>query len=177
MKKFLPLFTLLMLVSVFAVGEKNYLNYAEYLADKEVIVRQRPVENYALTDKVLRQEVIGVALRLTGLNFRTIEHITLPELYTCGNLFSDVRQNTPNTWACRSIETAVKHGIITGKNREFRPEADITRAEAIAMMLSAVKLMPTVDEGEEWTEVIMQASHNLGILTEKDLDPDEKITR
>lgn len=43
-----------------------YLNYAEYLADKHVIVRQRPIENYALSDRVLRQEVVGIALRLTA---------------------------------------------------------------------------------------------------------------
>lgn len=163
-----------MSVTVYAL---NYLNYAEYLADKHVIVRQRPIENYALGDKVLRQEVIGMAIRLTGLNFRTVDHIDLPELYTCENTFTDVKQNVPNTWACRSIETAAKHGIITTSNKEFHPEADITRAEAITMVLSAVNLMPKVVEGEKWTEVVMKTSLNLGIISDEKLSPDEKINR
>lgn len=176
MKKTLFLFVGMVLMSV-TVYALNYLNYAEYLADKHVIVRQRPIENYALGDKVLRQEVVGIAIRLTGLNFRTVEHIDLPELYTCENTFADVKQNTPNTWACRSIETAAKRGIITTNNREFRPETDITRAEAIAMMLASVKLMPKVQDGEKWTDVVMQASQNLGILADDKLSADEKITR
>lgn len=51
---------------VASVSALNLLNYAEYLADKHVIVRQRPIENYALSDRVLRQEVVGIALRLTA---------------------------------------------------------------------------------------------------------------
>ena len=164
----------LMSVSVYAL---NYLNYAEYLADKHVIVRQRPTENYALADKVLRQEVVGIAIRLTGLNFRTVESISLPDPYTCENTFLDVKQNVPNSWACRSVEIAAKAGIITTNNKQFRPEADITRAEAIAMMLSAVKLMPKTDSTKTWQENVMDTSRALGILADDKLSPDEKITR
>lgn len=117
----------------------NYLNYAEYLADKQVIVRQRP-ENYTLENKVLRQEVVGIALRLTSGNFRTITPIKLPDVYTCENIFLDVTQHKPNSWSCRSVEIAAKNKIITQNNKHFRPEEDITQAEAIAMMLSAVSL-------------------------------------
>lgn len=161
-------------VSVYAL---NYLNYAEYLADKHVIVRQRPAENYALADKVLRQEVVGIAIRLTGLNFRSVESISLPDPYTCDNTFLDVKQNTPNSWACRSVEIAAKAGIITTNNKHFRPEADITRAEAIAMMLSAVKLMPKADDTKPWQETVMNTSKTLGILADDKLAADEKITR
>lgn len=176
MKKTFLAVVSIILVSV-TVYAMNYLNYAEYLADKHVIVRQRPVENYALGDKVLRQEVVGIAIRLTGLNFRDVNHIELPELYTCENTFIDVRQNVPNTWACRSIEVAAKNGIVSSKNVEFHPEADITRAEAIAMTLSAVKLMPKIEEGAVWTDVVMSTSKTLGILADDKLSPDEKITR
>lgn len=154
-----------------------YLNYAEYLADKHVIVRQRPVENYALSDRVLRQEVVGIALRLTAGNFRNIETINLPDPYTCENVFLDVGQNRPNSWVCRSVEIAAKHGIITKNNHHFRPEDDITRAEAIAMVLSGVKLVPRTDGSRPWQEVVMETSQNLGILPEWVTTSDEKITR
>lgn len=142
----------------------NYLNYAEYLADKHVIVRQRPIENYVLSDRVLRQEVVGIAIRLTAGNFRNIETINLPDPYTCENVFFDIKQNLPNSWACRSVEIAAKHGIITTNNKHFRPEEDITRAEAIAMVLSGVKLMPKTDGSKPWQEVVMETSEKLGIL-------------
>jgi hypothetical protein len=149
--------------SVYAL---NYLNYAEYLADKHVIVRQRPIENYVLSDRVLRQEVVGIALRLTAGNFRNIETINLPDPYTCENIFLDIKQNLPNSWACRSVEIAAKNGIITKNNKHFRPEEDITRAEAIAMVLSGVKMMPKTDVSRPWQEVVMETSKNLGILPE-----------
>ena len=86
--------TVLLLTSIIFLVDSasalNLLNYAEYLADKHVIVRQRPIENYALSDRVLRQEVVGIALRLTGGNFRNIDAIALPDPYTCENIFDDV---------------------------------------------------------------------------------------
>jgi len=176
MKKFLLLSSLACL-SFMTASALTLLNYAEYLADKHVIVRQRPIENYALGDKVLRQEVIGIALRLTAGNFRTIEPIGLPDVYTCENIFLDVGQNKPNSWACRSVEIAAKNKIITTNNKHFRPEDDITRAEAIAMILSAVKLMPKTDTSRPWQEVVMENSEKLGILPDRVTAGDEKITR
>ncbi len=168
-----------LLVCIFApsVSALNFLNYAEYLADKHVIVRQRPIENYALSDKVLRQEVVGIALRLTAGNFRNIETITLPDPYTCEKIFTDVGQNTPNSWACRSVEIAAKNGVISTNNKNFRPEDDITRAEAIAMILSAVKLMPKTNNTRPWQENVMETSEKLGILQAGVAASDEKITR
>jgi hypothetical protein len=162
---------------VASVSALTLLNYAEYLADKHVIVRQRPIENYALSEKVLRQEVVGIAIRLTAGNFRTIEPIQLPDVYTCENVFLDVWQNKPNSWACRSVEIAAKNKIITTNNKHFRPEQDITRAEAIAMILSGVKLMPKADESRPWQEVVMENSEKLGILPDGVTAGDEKITR
>lgn len=122
-----------------------YLNYAEYLADKHVIVKYRgPSRIMPSQITALRQEVVGIALRLTAGNFRNIETIVLPDPYTCENVFLDVGQNRPNSWVCRSVQIAAKNGIITKNNHHFRPEDDITRAEAIAMAL-VVKLMPKTD--------------------------------
>lgn len=176
MKKLL-LSSIIFSLLIGSVSALTLLNYAEYLADKHVIVRQRPIENYALGDKVLRQEVVGIALRLTAGNFRTIEPIQLPDVYTCENIFLDVGQNKPNSWGCRSVEIAAKNKIITTNNKHFRPEQDITRAEAIAMILSGVKLMPKTDTSRPWQEVVMENSEKLGILPEGVTNGDEKITR
>ena len=150
-----------------SVSALNSLNYAEYLADKRVIVRQRPEANYGLEDNVLRQEVVGIAIRLTGLNFRDVPFISLPDPYTCENTFTDIKQNTPNTWVCRSVEIAAKFGIVSTYNKTFRPEEYITEAEAIAMILAAVKLTPAIDKDKPWQDSIMQTAFDLGIVTTK----------
>lgn len=161
----------------FSVQALSYLDHAEYLADKKVIVRQRPTDNYGLSDKVLRQEVVGIAIRLTGLNFRGVESISLPDPYTCDNTFADVKQSKPNSWVCRSVEIAAKYGIISTSNENFRPEDAITRAEAIAMIMNAVKLLPKTDETKPWQESIMSTSRDLKILADDTLPADEDITR
>lgn len=153
----------------------NY-DYAEYLADKKVIVRQRPVENYRLDSQVLRQEIVGIVIRLTQLNFRDISRNDLPDPYTCENIFVDVHQDIPNTWVCRAAEIAAKAGIITTSNAHFRPQDPITRAESLAMIFSATKILPAITTNP-WQDGIMQQAIDLGVLPETDVDPDEFITR
>ena len=166
MKKII-LALIIAVTAALSVSALNTLNYAEYLADKRVIVRQRPETNYGLEDNVLRQEVVGIAIRLTGLNFRDVPFIALPDPYTCDNTFTDIKQNTPNTWVCRSVEIAAKYGIVSTSNKTFRPEEYITEAEAIAMILAAVKLTPAIDKDKPWQDSIMQTAFDLGIISEK----------
>lgn len=163
MKKLLPIALLLMGTIISAASSKQ-LDYAEYLADKHIIVRQRPNTNYRLDDNVLRQEVVGIAIRLTSLNFKDVETVTLPEPYTCENIFTDVGQDRPNTWVCRSVEMAAKNKIISTFEKQFRPEQYITQAEAIAMVLAAVKLTPEIDPKKPWQDSIMSFSQDLGII-------------
>lgn len=175
MKKIIPIALLLMSTMISAAGSKQ-LDYAEYLADKRVIVRQRPNTNYRLDDNVLRQEVVGIAIRLTSLNFKDVETVVLPEPYTCENIFSDVGQDSPNTWVCRSVEMASKNGIISTYEKLFRPEQYITQAEAIAMVLAAVELTPAIDPKKPWQESIMSFSKDLNII-DADVTADALIKR
>lgn len=66
------------------------------------------------------------------------------------------------------MEIAAKNKIITQNNKHFRPEENITQAEAIAMMLSAVNLLSekVTDTSLTWEEAIMAQSHKLTILPE-----------
>lgn len=154
----------------------NYLEYAHFLADKKVIVRQVPTENYRLWDRVLRQEIVGIVLRMTQLNFRDISRTDLPDPYTCENVFVDVHQDTPNTWVCRSAEIAAKSGIITTNNDHFRPQDPITRAEALAMIFAATKLLPDTTT-DPWQDGIMKQALTLDVLPIQEADPDEFVTR
>ena len=82
-------------------------------------------------------------------------------------VLTDIKQNTPNTWVCRSVEIAAKYGIVSTYNKTLRPEEYITEAEAIAMILAAVKLTPVIDKDKPWQDSIMQTAFDLGVITTK----------
>lgn len=84
---------------------------------------------YNLSSPILRQEMIGIALRMSK--------IPLPSGYFCRNYFFDVRYNKQNNWVCRAIEIAADYGIISNKNGTMRPTDPLTRSEALGIILKS----------------------------------------
>ena len=84
-------------------------------------------ENYNLKDNVLRQEIAAVARWVAGLDKKS----------KCDNIFVDLSDTNPNSWACRNVEVLVDNDLIS-KNTNFRPEDKITKSEAIAMLIKAI---------------------------------------
>ena len=66
-----------------------------------------------------------------------IKWITLPSNYTCKNYFTDVKYDAKNNWVCRAIELAADDGILSRANAKARPQENITRAEALAILMNA----------------------------------------
>ena len=101
---------------------------ANKLADAKmnVVKRENPAD-YQLDRQVLRQEIAAVSLALARLDKST----------SCNNMFTDVSATNPNTWACYSIEPLAKNGYVTTANKNFRPEDNITKAEAVGMIIKA----------------------------------------
>lgn len=131
MKKFqlIAIGSIVLVSGVFAtpVDESN----ANILAEAGIIVNQSSTPaNYRFGDKILRQEIVAIALKMKG--------VEIPENYTCKKYFSDV---TANGWVCRAVELAADNGIISKSNTKFRPTDFVTRAEALAM-LSGVTCLP-----------------------------------
>jgi len=102
---------------------------APVLADAGIIKKQETVAGYNLSSNVLRQEVIGMAMKLGGFS--------LPDGYSCKKIFKDVSAVKPNNWICRAVEIGVENGIVSGLNKNFNPESNITRAEALAILMKA----------------------------------------
>ena len=63
MKKFLLLFVSCVVFSAFAFTAEDFSN-ANYLVQKNIIQPQETEVQYRLDDKILRQEVIGMALKI-----------------------------------------------------------------------------------------------------------------
>ena len=153
MKRFFAVSIVLFSVfSVFAYDDTD-INIANSLASEDIIVDQsQSPAQYNLDAKILRQEVIGIALK--------IKWTTLPGDYTCKGYYSDTKQND---WVCRAIELAADDWVITRGNKTANPGKYITRAEALAMLMNAAgvawdlspdELPPdvpyTYDDANEW---------------------------
>lgn len=113
-------------------ASNSWTEDSQILSDAGVIMKQSNDSAYRLNDNVLRQEVIGMAVKIWWFS--------LPDNYTCRKLFSDVNQIKPNNWACRAVEVSADNLIISRANSIFRPEENITRAEALAILLKAANI-------------------------------------
>jgi hypothetical protein len=117
--------------SVFTTGVSAYstseIEAANTLAQAGIIVDQSGnTAAYNLDQNVLRQEIAAVARGIAGL----------PKDTVYSNVFSDVTETTPNTWAWASVNPLATSGLIA-KNAQFRPEANISKAEAVGMVVKA----------------------------------------
>ncbi len=113
---------------------------------------------YNLDQNVLRQEIAAVARGVAGLDKAT----------TCNGSFADVSATTPNDWACLSVEPLLDNGLIAA-NENFRPEANITKAEAIGMMVKAAfgdEYMYDSSKGTSWQEQVVEFASMNGVTAE-----------
>ena len=97
-------------------------------------------QNYNLWENVLRQEIAAVARWVAKLDKKD----------RCDNIFSDLSDTKPNTWACRNVEILVDNGLIS-KNTTFRPEEKITKSEAIAMLIKSIWFDYKYNQELGWT--------------------------
>ena len=167
MKKLIILLLSVVTISVTAL---DGYSAAQNLAASGIISQKSTQADYRLDDNVLRQEVIGTAVKLQG--------IELPDSYRCLNMFDDVSATDPNTWACRAIELAADSGLISKSNSVARPEETITRSEALAIVM-ATKDFPDGNESQpvdaranDWQSRLLQRALMSGIIDDAiDFDP------
>ncbi len=120
-------------------------NRAQDLASIGIVYQQSNCQAYSLDRTIYRQEVAALALRVAE-KCRRINDIPSLNDYSCQNIFADVGISRPNSWACRSVEMLADNGIITtsrydGSGRAvFRPLQDITRAEALSIIMDSANL-------------------------------------
>lgn len=163
LKKTIASIALVTLVSsLFTTGAFAYspaeLSAAEALAAEGIIVAKADAMGYNLDQNVLRQEIAAVARAIAGLDKKT----------NCAGTFTDVTATTPNNWACYSVEALSDAWLITIANATFRPEANITKAEAVGMMVKAKYGADYVYNpalGTTWQEQVVAFAATEGIVT------------
>ena len=161
-KKATATIALVTLVSgIFSTGayasSSTEIEAANALAVKGYIVdHSSDTAAYNLNQNVLRQEIAAVARGVAGLEKKT----------TCDNKFSDVSATKPNTWACLSVEALLDAGLVAA-NPTFRPEAQITKAESVGMMVKAAfgsEYAFDATLGTSWMEQVVAFAVSKGIV-------------
>ncbi len=157
-------------VSGVSAYDSTAADAAAKLAAQGVIVDHSDnVAKYQLDNLVKRQEVAAMAFSIAKLTKAT----------TCKNEYSDVSATKPNTWACYVVEPLRDAGYLA-KNKMFRPEANITKAEALGMMVSAAfgkDYKYDATKGTSWQEQLVDFAVNNGILKSAFTDYNTAATR
>lgn len=114
----------------------EFLPYAEVLADNGVINAQSSEAGYRLGNNVTRAELAKVVANLGGI-----------EAMACsGDVYSDVGSGLGDL--CGYVEALADAGVVSTASATFRPNANITRAEMVKMILGALGETPSdVDAG------------------------------
>ncbi len=86
---------------------------------------------YRLDDALVRQEALGIALKLRGID--------MPSSYACRDYFSDAGI-AGEWWVCRAAELAADADIVTRVNTFFRPRATLTLAEALGIVIKSLNI-------------------------------------
>ena len=89
---------------------------------------------YNLDQTVLRQEIAAVARGVYEVDHSLA--VNSAKTDSCSNAFADVSATNPNLWACYTVEGLLNNDLIAG-NPTFRPEENITKSEALGMVVKA----------------------------------------
>ncbi|WP_433709005.1 S-layer homology domain-containing protein [Paenibacillus illinoisensis] len=96
--------------------------------------------------------------------------ITAPNVQAATTQFSDVESNY---WGASAITNGVSKGYVDGyTNGTFKPEASVTRAEFMKMVVSAMELETVPSSGKWYTEYVDAASR-AGLYTSADFNNSE----
>lgn len=104
----------------------EFLPYAELLADNSVIGVQSNESGYRLGDTVTRAELAKITANIGGYTSTDC----------AGTTYGDVGASLGDL--CGAIEALAEAGVVSTANANFRPNASVTRAEAVKMLLGAV---------------------------------------
>lgn len=131
MKKVLCVVALVLVGGCFALSFTfdGRIAGAKYLAELGFIQKREKDADYNATSYITRAELTGIALKFAGHK--------ISEPFTCKKYFADVTQDD---WICATVEKAADVGLISRNNKNFNPQSNITRPEAVALILKSSSL-------------------------------------
>lgn len=142
---------------LFVTGVSAYspaeLEAANALAAKNIINAKSDAAGYNLDSNVLRQEIAKVATGVAGLAPAT----------SCEDKFGDVSATTPNDWVCGYVETLLANKMVSA-NPNFRPTDNISKAEAVKLMLETAGHTAIFTDAAKWQEQVVAYAASKGVV-------------
>lgn len=146
---------------VFSTGVSAYdvaeLNAAQALAAKGYINSQSDAAGYALDNTITRAEIAKVAANVAELAAAA----------SCEGKFADVSATTPNDWVCGYVEALLANGLISA-NANYNPNANLTKAEAVKLMLTVAGEEVSYDAATWQADFVSYAVENGFVSTFSD---------
>jgi hypothetical protein len=110
-----------------------------------------------------RKEVVNMAVKMKRIGGNNVSLVR--DLTTLKNTYTDVGEEVDSVpWISPVVATALRYNIIT-KNRDiFEPERSITRAEAFAVIMKSVCMMPIIENrSADWQRNVYNAANKNGM--------------
>jgi len=127
--------------------------WAEFLATRGIIEKRNLAPSlYNLEWNITRKEIMKIISKIWKIN---------AEKAQCEFIFKDVI----NDWGCKYIETALKNEFIAD-NITFRPEENVTKVEAIKLILKAQGIKKRYTT-QFWQEDYISTAYYLWFIDEK----------
>jgi len=144
----------------FAYTEKEKLAW-DFLSYKDIINAQEKAEYYELDKEITRREMSKVTIKLSGVSISD----------NCSEIFEDLKKWD---WGCKYAEIWVKNSFFA-KNKNFNPDNNISKIEALKMVMKARKIEK--EDIEDWKEWYVKSAVKSWLLEEKFSDYNTKATR
>jgi hypothetical protein len=139
--------------SVFTTGvsaaSSDEIAAASALATKGYINTQANVSDYNLDMFISRAEISKVAANVAELSASA----------SCEDKFADVSATTPNNWVCGYVEALLANGFVSA-NANYNPNANLTQAEAVKLMLTVAGEEVSYDDATWQADFVSYAVEN-----------------
>lgn len=149
---------------------------------EKFIVSRSNKSDYELSRTAPRKEVVAVALKM-----KRIDGVSVPLLSSVEaqkklqSVYTDIGHGNESTpWVFSVVATALNQGLISRNRTIFEPDRDVTRAEAFAMIMKSVCMMPPDDTLQNnWQDVVyaIAKTHDITVKNIEDFSPNTPILR
>lgn len=158
---------------------KVFNDFLESAICENIFVRQTRFEDYEFSKNASRRETVSVAVKMRKNQGERVELIS--DLSTLHMTYADVADKKQKERSFSPIlATALRYGIISPKRIFFEADKSINRAEAFAMIMKSVCMLPLQEyDNVEWQKNVHQVATE-NTITERswsDFRSDEPILR
>jgi hypothetical protein len=118
---------------------------------------------YEMSREAARKEVVGIAVKMKRIEGKNISLVQ--DLSEVQSTYSDVGTESDSAaWIAPVVATALKYGMVTSKRSVFEPERSVTRAEAFAMIMKSVCMLPVMENtSANWQENVYATAARNGV--------------